>query len=216
MYQAGSEIKILIADDHILIREGLKKILKNASDLRVVGEAQNSQEVLEQLKSTNVDIVVLDLSFPDRSGLEILSDLKQEYPALPVLILSMYPEERFAMRAFKAGASGYLTKDCATEELIYAIRKVVGGRKFVSASLAEKLATQLETDGDTPLFESLSPREHQVLCMIGLGKKIKAIAQELSLSVNTVNTYRVRLLDKLNMTKDAELIRYAVQNRLIE
>lgn len=216
MNQPGNEIRILIADDHILIREGLKKILKNASDLRVVGEAQNSQEVLEQLKSTSVDIVVLDLSFPGRSGLEILNDLKKAYPKLPVLILSMHPEERFATRAFKAGASGYLTKDCAAEELIYAIRRVVGGRKFVSASLAEKLATQLETDGDAPLVESLSPREHQVLCMIGIGKKIKDIAQELALSVNTINTYRVRILEKLNMTKDAELIRYALQNRLID
>ena len=216
MNQAGNEIRILIADDHILIREGLKKILKTASDLRVIGEAQNSQEVLEQLKSTSVDIVVLDLSFPGRSGLDILKDLKQEYPKLPVLILTMHPEKRFATYAFKAGASGYLTKDCAAEELIYAIRRVVVGRKFVSASLAEKLATQLETDGDAPLVESLSRREHQVLCMIGIGKKIKDIAQELSLSVNTVNSYRVRILDKLKMTRDAELIRYALQNQLVE
>jgi two-component system, NarL family, invasion response regulator UvrY len=154
--QSGNEIRILIADDHNLIREGLKKILKNASDLTVVGEAQNAEEVLEQLKSSRVDIVVLDLSFPGSSGLEILNDLKQGYPKLPVLILSMHPEERFAIRAFKAGASGYLTKNTATEELIYAIRRVVGGRKFVSASLTEKLAMQLETAGEAKSTGSLA------------------------------------------------------------
>lgn len=155
MNQAGNQIRILIADYHSLIRKGLKKILKNASDLRVVGEAQNALEMLEQLKRTRVDIVVLDLSFPGSSGLEILNDLKQENPKLPVLILSMQSEECFAIRAFKEGASGYLTKNSATEELIYAIRRVVGGRKFVSASLAEKLATQLETDDDAESTGSL-------------------------------------------------------------
>jgi two-component system, NarL family, invasion response regulator UvrY len=157
--QSGNEIiRILIADDHSLIREGLKRILKNASDLRVVSEAQNSQEVFEQLVDTRVDIVVLDLSFPGRSGLEILKDLKQQYPKLPVLILTMHPEKRFATYAFKAGASGYLTKDCAAQELVHAIRTVVGGKKFVSASLAEELATQLETGSvDAPLVETLSP-----------------------------------------------------------
>ena len=209
-------IKILIADDHSLIREGLKKILKGASDMRVTAEAQNSQEVLEQVRKTSFDLVVLDISFPGRSGLEILKDLKQEFPKLPVLILSMHPEDRFATRSLMAGASGYLTKDCAAEELIHAIRRVVGGRKYISASLSEQLASQLEADAGKPLHETLSNREYQVLCMIALGKTAKDLAQELSLSVNTVNTYRARILEKMKMTKNAELIRYALQNRLVE
>jgi DNA-binding NarL/FixJ family response regulator len=209
-------IKILIADDHSLIREGLKKILKGASDIRVTAEAQDSQEVLEQVRKTSFDLVVLDLSFPGRSGLEILRDLKQEYPKLPVLILSMHPEDRFATRSLMAGASGYLTKDCAAEELIRAIRRVVGGRKYVSASLSEQLASQLETDAGKPLHETLSNREYEVLCMIALGKTAKDLAGELSLSVNTVNTYRARILKKMKMTKNAELIRYALQNQLVE
>jgi DNA-binding NarL/FixJ family response regulator len=209
-------IKILIADDHSLIREGLKKILKGASDMRVTAEAQNSEEVLEQVRKTSFDLVVLDISFPGRSGLEILKDLRQEYPKLPVLILSMHPEDRFATRSLMAGASGYLTKDCATEELIQAIRRVVGGRKYVSASLSEQLASQLETDAGKSLHETLSNREYQVLCMIAVGKTAKDLARELSLSVNTVNTYRARILEKMKMTKNAELIRYALQHQLVE
>lgn len=209
-------IKILIADDHSLIREGLKKILKGASDMRVLAEAQNSEEVLEQVRKTNFDLVVLDISFPGRSGLEILKDLKQEFPKLPVLILSMHPEDRFATRSLMAGASGYLTKDCATDELIHAIRRVVSGRKYVSATLSEQLASQLESDAGKPLHETLSNREYQVLCMIALGKTAKDLARELSLSVNTVNTYRARILEKMKMTKNAELIRYALQQRLVE
>lgn len=209
-------IRILIADDHTLIREGLKKILKGASDMKVVGEAQDSQEVLEQAKDTSLDLVVLDISFPGRSGLEILKDLKQEHPTLPVLILSMHPEERFAIRALMGGASGYLTKHCATEELIRAIRRVVSGRKYVSASLSEQLASHLETNAGKPLHETLSNREYQVLCMIALGKTAKDVALELSLSINTVNTYRARILEKMKMTKNAELIRYALQHRLVE
>jgi two-component system invasion response regulator UvrY len=211
-----SEIKILIADDHVLIREGLKKILKEASDIKVVSEAENADQVFEQVKANDLDVVVLDISFPGKSGLEILKDLKEEYPKLPVLILSMHPEDRFATRSFKAGAAGYITKDCAAEELIHAIRKVVESRKYVSSSLAEKLAFNLETDYGRPLHESLSDREYQVLCMIAMGKTLKEIAEELALSINTVNTYRARILTKMKMTKDAELIRYALQNRLVE
>ena len=211
-----NEIKILIADDHVLIREGLKKILKAAPDLVVASEAQNAQEVLDSVRKTDVDVVVLDISLPGRSGLEVLKELKQEYPRLPVLILSMHPEDRFATRSLKAGAAGYLTKECATEDLIYAIRRVVKGRKYVSTTLSEKLALQLETDAGKPLHETLSNREYQVLCLIAMGKKAKDIAKDLSLSVNTINTYRARILEKMKMTKDAELIRYALQNRLVE
>jgi two-component system invasion response regulator UvrY len=211
-----NQIKILIADDHVLIREGLKKILRAAPDLVVVSEAQNGQEVIEKTKNTKVDVVVLDISMPGKSGLEVLKDLKQDYPGLPVLILSMHPEDRFATRSLKAGAAGYLTKECAAEELIRAIRRVVAGRKYVSTTLSEKLALQLETDTGKPPHEMLSNREYQVLCMIAAGKKAKDIANDLSLSVNTINTYRARILEKMKMTNDAELIRYALQNRLVE
>lgn len=209
-------IRILIADDHSLIREGLKKILKTAYDMKVTAEAQNSQEVLEQVRKTSFDLVVLDISFPGKSGLDILKDLKQEFPKLPVLILSMHPEDRFATRSLMAGASGYLTKDCAADELIRAIRRVVSGRKYVSASLSEQLASHLESDAGKPLHETLSNREYQVLCLIALGKTAKDLAAELDLSVNTVNTYRARILEKMKMTKNAELIRYALQQRLVE
>ncbi len=216
LHRRPAQIKILIADDHVLIREGLKKILKSASDITVVSEAQNSQEVFEELKKHEVDVVVLDISFPGKSGLEILKDLKQQYPKLPVLILSMHPEDRFATRSFKAGAAGYITKDSAAEELIRAIRKVVDSRKYVSSTLAEKLAFNLESDAGKPLHETLSDREYQVLRMIAAGKSITEIAKELFLSVRTVSTYRARLLEKMNLKTNSDLIRYALQNRLLD
>jgi len=209
-------IKILIADDHVLIREGLRKILKEAPDMTVVSEAQNAREVFDHLKETNPDVVVLDISLPGKSGLEILKDLKQEKPDLPVLILSMHPEDRFAVRALKAGAAGYVTKESAAQDLIKAIRKVVQGRKYVSTSLAEKLAFDLEVSTGKPLHELLSDREYQVMCMIAAGKAVKEISGELFLSVSTVNTYRARILEKMNMKTDAELIRYAIENQLID
>lgn len=209
-------VRILIADDHALIREGLKKILKAAQDISVVGEAQNAREVMEEVKKQELDVVILDISLPGKSGLELLKDLKQEYPALPILILSMHPEDRFAVRALKAGAAGYVTKESAVEELVKAIRKVVHGRKYVSPALAEKLAFDLETDTGKPPHESLSDREYQVMCLIAVGKSVREIAGELFLSISTVNTYRGRILEKMNMKTDAELIRYAVQNQLID
>lgn len=209
-------IKILIADDHVLIREGLRKILKEAPDMSVVSEAQNAREVFERLNENPPDVVVLDISLPGKSGLEVLKDLKQERPDLPVLILSMHPEDRFAVRALKAGAAGYVTKESAAQDLIKAIRKVVQGRKYVSASLAEKLAFDLEASTGKPLHEQLSDREYQVLCMIAAGKAVKEISAELFLSVSTVNTYRARILEKMNMKTDAELIRYAIENQLID
>ncbi len=210
-------IKIVIADDHSLIREGLKKILKEAPDINVVGEASDARSLFEVLKdSKEVNMLVLDISLPGKSGLEILKDVKQERPQLPVLILSMHPEDRFAVRALKAGAAGYVTKDSAALELIQAIRKVVQGRKYVSASLAEKLAFDLQVGTDKPPHESLSDREYQVMCMVAAGKTIKEIASELYLSPSTVNTYRTRILEKMNMKTDAEIIRYAILNQLID
>ncbi len=209
-------INILIADDHALIREGLKKILKKESDMEVLGEARNAQEVFESVKNRKLSIVLLDISMPGLSGLDVLSELRQNYPKLPVLILSMHPEERFAVRALKAGASGYITKDSAVEELVKAIRKVVSGGKYLSLQLAEKLADDLEKSSEKPRHETLSDREFQVMLMIAAGKKVSEIAEELSLSISTVNTYRTRILEKMNMGTNVELTRYAIENHLIE
>lgn len=209
-------LRILIADDHALIREGLKKILKAAQDISVVSEAQNAREVIEEMKKQEIDVVILDISLPGKSGLELLKDIKLDYPKLPVLILSMHPEDRFAVRALKAGAAGYVTKESAVEELVKAVRKVVQGRKYVSPALAEKLAFDLETDTGKPPHENLSDREYQVMCLIAIGKSVREIASELYLSISTVNTYRGRILEKMNMKTDAELIRYAVQNQLVD
>lgn len=209
-------INILIADDHVLVREGLKKILKSESDMTVCGEASNASEVFERVRNEETDIVLLDISMPGSTGLEVLEGLKRDYPQLPVLILSMHPEDSFAVRAFKAGASGYITKGSAVEELVQAIRKIVGGGKYVTPTLAEKLASELEIDHTRLPHEMLSNREFQIMRLIAAGKKISAIAEELALAPSTVNTYRVRILEKMNMRSNAELTRYAVENELIE
>ena len=209
-------INVLIADDHALIREGLKKILKNEPDMTLAGEAGNVQELNEQLRKLAVDIVLLDISMPGESGLDALKDLKQQNAHLPILILSVHPEHRFAIRALKAGASGYITKESAVEELVQAIRKIVAGGKYVSLALAEHLATELEAGNAKPLHETLSDREFQVMRMIASGKKSSEIAEELSVSVSTVNTYRARIFEKMNMQSNVELTRYALENHLIE
>ncbi|MDE3088486.1 MAG: response regulator transcription factor [Chloroflexota bacterium] len=209
-------INILIADDHELIREGLKKILKKELDMEVLGEARNAQEVFDQVKNRNLSIVLLDISMPGLSGLDVLTELRRNYPKLPVLILSMHPEDRFAVRALKAGAAGYVTKDSAVGELVKAIRKVVTGGRYVSVRLAEKLADDLEKGSEKPLHETLSDREFQVMRMVAAGKKISEIAEELSLSISTVNTYRTRILEKMGMETNVQLTRYAFENHLIE
>jgi two-component system invasion response regulator UvrY len=208
-------INILIADDHELLREGLKKILKKEPDMQVLGEAGNAQQVFELVKNQKLSIVLLDISMPGPSGLDVLTELRRDYPRLPVLILSMHPEDRFAVRALKAGAAGYVTKDGAVAELVNAIRKVVDGGKYVSPHLAEKLAEDLKKD-EKPLHETLSDREFQVMCMIASGKKTSEIAEELSLSVSTINTYRTRVLEKMDMATNVDLTRYAIENHLIE
>lgn len=209
-------IRILVADDHTLIREGFKKILKEESDLSVVREARNAREVLETARHEKLDIILLDLAFPDRSGLDVLKDLKQLHPKLPVLILSMHPEERFAIRAIKAGAAGYITKESAADELVKAIRKILGGGTYISATLAEQLAEQLRDPGDSLPHTTLSDREFEVLCLLASGKTVGEIAEKLSLSVKTISTYRARILDKMNMRTNAEMIHYALQHRLVE
>jgi len=209
-------IRILIADDHLLIREGLKKVLKEAIDMRVVKEAVNAAEMLQTLKEGEIDLVVLDISLPDKSGLEVLQDLKRDYPKIPVLILSAHPEERFAVRALREGAAGYLTKESAPQELIQALRKIIQGRKYVSPSLAERLAIDVKNPGMKPPHETLSSREYQILRLVAAGKSSKEIAADLSISINTVNTYRSRMQEKMGMKTDAELIRYAIENHLID
>ena len=209
-------IRILIADDHTIVREGLKQILAETSDMVVADEARNGQEVLAKVGNKEYDVVLLDISMPGRSGLDILKQLKGERPKLPILILSMYSEEQYAMRALRAGASGYMTKESAPDELIVAIRKVSEGRKYVTPSLAEKLAISLELGEEKAPHELLSDREYQVMCMVASGKTIKEIADELSLSVKTISTYRSRILEKLSLKTNAAITHYAVQNKLVE
>ncbi len=209
-------IKILIADDHPVVRKGLKDIIQATPDMTVSGEASKGQEVLENVGRIDFDVVVLDIAMPGRSGLDILKELKSGKPELPVLILSIHPEEQYAVRVLKAGASGYLTKNSAPDELITAIRKVSRGKKYISASLAEKLAYDLEIGAEKPLHETLSDREYTVMCRIASGKTVKEIAEELYLSVKTISTYRARILEKMKMRSSAELTHYAIKHELVE
>ncbi|HEX9923943.1 MAG TPA: response regulator transcription factor [Anaerolineae bacterium] len=209
-------INVLIADDHPIVRQGLRQILSDISDMKVAGEAVNGQEALDQVRAGGWDVLVLDITMPDRSGFDILKELKHEQPDLPVLVLSIHAEEQFAVRVLKAGASGYLTKENAPAELIKAIRKVVSGGKYISSSLAETLAFGLDTTSEQPRHAALSDREFQVMQMMASGKTLADIAEELSLSTKTVSTYRTRLLEKMDLKTNAEIIRYAIENGLIE
>jgi len=208
-------IRILVADDHTVVREGVRQILAGLEDMRVEDEAEDGQETLEKVMRGNCDMVLLDISMPGRSGLEVLDDILNIRPKLPVLILSMHPEEQYAVRALRAGASGYLTKASAAHELIGAIRKVTRGGKYVTASLAEKLARELDSKADKQRHEKLSNREYQVMLMLASGKTVSEISGELCLSVKTVSTYRTRIMDKMGMKKNAELTFYAMNNRLL-
>ena len=209
-------IKILIADDHAIVREGLKQIIRETSDMVVADEASTAQEVLEKVWKNDYDVVLLDISMPGRSGLDILKQLRSQRPELPILVLTIHPEEQYAVRVLRAGASGYLTKESAPDELIKAIRKVSMGRKYVSSTLAEKLASEVDIVSEKPLHQTLSDREYEVMCMIASGKTVKEIAEELCLSIKTISTYRSRILEKMKMKSNAELIHYAIQNRLVD
>ena len=209
-------IKVLIADDHAIVRKGLKQILEETSDLIVTGEATSGWEVVDLIRTEEFDILVLDISLPGKHGLEVLKDVKSEHPELPVLILSMYPEEQYAVRVLQAGAAGYVTKESAPDELLTAIRTVSGGGKYITASLAERLAFELEYDVSHPLYKRLSDREYTVLCLIASGKTITEIAEELCLSPKTISTYRARLLAKLHLKTNAALMRYAMQHGLVD
>ena len=209
-------IRVLIADDHAILRRGLKEILLRELEGVVCGEAEDAQQVLAQVRTQHWDLVLLDISMPGRSGLDSLSDLKALRPKLPVLVLSMHPDDQYGKRVLRAGASGYMNKESAPEELIKAIRKVLAGGRYVSPVLAEKLALDLSADAERPAHETLSAREFEVLRMIASGKTVSQIAGELHLSVATVSTYRARILEKMNMTTTAELMHYALRNHLVD
>jgi len=208
-------MRILIADDHAVVRQGLKQILAEAFKRAAFGEAANFQQTLERVGKEHWDIVILDLSMPGRSGLAALTEIKRSHPALPVLMLSMHPEDQFAVRLLKAGAAGYLTKESAPDELVGAVRKVIAGGHYVGPALAEKMASLLAGGMEAAPHETLSDREFLVLSLIASGKSTSLIAQELSLSGKTVSTYRRRLLEKMGMSNNAQLVLYAFQNRLV-
>ena len=205
---------ILIADDHEVVRKGLIQILAKSVPGTFVGEARNGQEALAKLQKGRYALVLLDISMPGRGGLEVLKEIRGQWPRVPVLILSMHPEEEYAVRALRTGASGYVTKESAAEELVGAVRKVLTGGRFVSASLVETLARELESNADRLPHEALSDRELQVMRMIASGKTVKEIAEELSLSVKTISTYRARVLEKMQLRNNVELARYAFENCL--
>lgn len=208
-------IKILIADDHPVVREGLKQVISKASDMQVADEAVNGQEALTKISEQKFDVVVLDVGMPGRDGLEILKDINRDHPKLPVLVLSMYPEDQVAIRALNAGASGYMNKETAPKELVNAIRKIYLGGKYVSESLAEKFASGLYMHAKETPQEQLSDREFQVLRMIASGKETSEIADELFISVKTVRTYRDRILEKLNLKNDVEITHFAMKHNLL-
>jgi len=211
-----NKIKIIIADDHAFLRKGLIQIISETSDLAVVAEAANGEELLEKIRKLELDVVVMDVEMPKKSGWDVMLQLKIEYPKLPVIILSVFSEEDYAIKFFKAGASGYLTKTSAPELLVEAIRKVSRGGRFISPNLAELLAFELGQDTQKKPHENLSPREFQVFTMIASGKTVKEIANELSLSIPTISTHRAHILEKMNMKTNARLTHYAFKNNILE
>lgn len=207
-------LRILIADDHPIVRRGLKQILCDEPDISIVGEAQSADEVLELVRNKHWDAVILDITMPGRGGLDTLEELKRQYPDLPVLMLSMHPEDQYAARAFKAGAAGYMTKESALDELVKAIRKITKGGRYVSEAFAEKLVASMREE--RPAQDSLSAREYQVMLMIASGKTLSQIAAEMMLSIKTISTYRSRILEKMQMKSNAEITHYAIKNGLVE
>ncbi|MFW6150380.1 MAG: response regulator [Chloroflexota bacterium] len=208
--------RVLIADDHAVVRQGLRQILAHTDDLTLAGEAQSGQQVLQLLEEDDFDVVVLDISMPGSSGLDILGRLKEMRPGPRVLVLSIHPEDQYAMRVLRAGADGYLTKEAAPDELVAAIRKVARGGKYVSSSLAERLAQELESEGRGMPYQALSNREFEVLRLIASGNTISDIADEMGLSVKTISTYRSRILDKLGLRNNLQIVRYALQHGLTD
>ncbi|WP_151636397.1 response regulator [Noviherbaspirillum aerium] len=214
---AQTPIRIIIADDHAIVREGLKQILADSADMVVSGDAENGADAIKLARKDEADVLLLDISMPDRSGIEVLKQIKKEVPKLAVLMLSMHREDQYAIRSLKAGAAGYLNKQSAPAELVDAIRQVACGRKYISAALAQELANQVgDENRAVPPHETLSDREYQTLIMIASGKTVSDIAGELSLSVKTISMYRSRLLQKMKLRHNAELTHYAIKNQLVE
>lgn len=209
-------IRAFIADDHPVVRAGIKQILAEAPDIELCGEAESGQEVLDKLAHCKPDVLILDIAMPGRNGVETLKRISDSYPDVAVIILSMYPEDQYALRLLKSGASGYLTKECATDQLASAVRRVARGKKYISPALAEILADSITGHGDQPAHQELSNREYQIFCLLASGRRVSEIAEELSLSVKTISTYRTRILRKMHMTKNAELTYYAIKNNLVE
>ena len=211
----SNKIHVLIADDHAIVRQGLKQILSETNDLIIAGEADDGSEAIRLARSKQWDVFLLDISMPSRNGIDTLKQLRREFPRQPVLILSMHSEEQYAVRAIKAGAAGYLTKQSAPELLVTAIRQVASGKKFISPTLAEQRAAAISDDGDKLPHERVTDREYQVLVRIASGKALTQIAGELNLSVKTVSEYRKRLLDKMRLDTTAELIRYGIEHGIV-
>lgn len=208
-------LKVLIADDHAVIRKGLKQILMEAFPDAYIGEAMDAEEATAKTIAENWDIVITDLSMPGRSGLELTQNIRQNYPKLPVLILSIHPEEQYAIRALKSGASGYISKDAATEELVSAVKRLLSGKKYISSVIADKLADGIGIDQHITPHELLSNREYEIFILLAEGKQVSDIAEQLFLGVTTVSTYRTRLMGKMHLKTNADLIRYALDNKLI-
>jgi len=209
-------IRVLICDDHAIVRQGLRQIIDEQPEMNTVAEAGGYPEVMKQLRDHEADLMLLDISMPGKNGIEILKLVKKEFPKLVVLVLSMYPEDQYAVRAIRAGASGYLTKQSAADQLINAIRQISAGRKYITPELAQALANTLGRDADAMPHETLSDREYQTLCLIAAGKTLSQIAEELSLSAKTVSVYRARLLEKMGLKNNAELTHYALKHGLVQ
>jgi two-component system, NarL family, invasion response regulator UvrY len=209
-------IKVVIVDDHAILRRGLTQIITESADMQVVGEADSSAAAMRLLRENPCNVLLLDITLPDRNGIETLKLVRKEFPKIRVLMLSMHPENQYAVRALKAGAAGYLTKQSAPAQLVSAIRQVQQGRKYVTPAVAEELAQNVDRDADQPLHQTLSNREFQTLCMIASGKSLTDIALQMSLSVKTVSVYRARLLEKMRLKNNAELTHYAIKNQLVQ
>ena len=209
-------IRVVIVDDHAILRRGLTQIIAESGDMQVVGEADASAPAMRLLRETPCDVVLLDISLPDRNGIETLKLIRKEFHGLQVLMLSMHPENQYAVRALKAGAAGYLTKQSAPSQLVSAIRQVKDGRKYVTPAVAQELANSIDHDSERPLHEALSIREYQTMCMIASGKSLTDMARQMSISVKTVSVYRARVLEKMHLKNNAELTHYAIKNQIVE
>ena len=209
-------IEVLVVDDHALIRKGMKQILDDTSDIRVTGEAETGAQATQMARDNKYDLALLDITLPDRHGIDVLKQLKLQCPSLPILILSMHPDEQYAMRAIRAGAAGYMNKQSAPSQLVTAIRQVASGRKYISNTLAEQLANELANDRQEMPHQILSNREYQTLCLMAAGKSLSEMADIMSLSAKTISVYRARMLEKMKLKNNAEAVRYAINHHLIE